>query len=35
MYKEPHTIGEELILPAAVDEPYDRWVFMLGFPHLL
>jgi len=26
--KEPHrpTIGEELILPAAVDESYDRWV---------
>src|SRR6218665_838810 len=22
--KEPHTIGEELILPAAVDDPYDR-----------
>jgi len=22
--KEPHTIGEELIIPAALDEPYDR-----------
>jgi len=35
-YKEPHTIGEELILPTAEDFRLSLWsVSLLDFPHLL